>query len=520
MVKLPNALLKFFFHFIRKQPFAFIVFFLTPISIILETNIIPYAIKILIDNIVSYEGNKSSIVEVIAPTLWLGGISWIGLIVIFRLQHWWQAYIIPLFEADIRQSILSYIMLHSYSFFSDQLSGNISNKVSDITKSIESIRMIICWNIIPAFAVILVTLIMTATIDLVFFCIVGLWVIIQLSINFYFVRTVQKTARENAEDKSILSGAIVDIISNIVSIKLFARRPYELQYFNKRQTKEKASHSRLIITTNLFHLSMDIPVTIMFGSIFYFLILYWQQDKISAGDFVFIFSIMFAVMNQMWNLGHALSNLFCEIGIVQQALTLIACPLQVIDKLNARHLKVHRGEIEFINVTFSYDKNKVIFKHKNILIKPGQKVGLVGFSGSGKSTFIKLILRFYDIDSGIITIDGNDITKVTQDSLRTNIAVIPQDIILFHRTLMENIRYGRVNATDEEVIKASKNAHCHDFIIQLLEGYNTLDGERGIKLSGGQRQQIAIARAMLKEAPIIILDEATSALDTESEKVC
>lgn len=251
---------------------------------------------------------------------------------------------------------------------------------------------------------------------------------------------------------------------------------------------------------------------------FYFLILYWQQEKISTGDFIFIFNVMFAVMNQMWHLGHALSDLFCEIGIVQQALTLIACPLQITDKPNSEHLSVHRGEIEFINVTFSYNKDKVIFKHKNILIKAGQKVGLVGFSGSGKSTFIKLILRFYDIQAGTITIDGKDITKITQDSLHENIAVIPQDIILFHRTLMENIRYGRVDSTDEEVLKVSKNAYCHDFIIQLPEGYNTLVGERGIKLSGGQRQQIAIARAMLKEVPIIILDEATSALDSVTEK--
>ena len=170
-------------------------------------------------------------------------------------------------------------------------------------------------------------------------------------------------------------------------------------------------------------------------------------------------------------------------------------------------------------MTFHYDEGAHLFNNKNVIIQSGQKVGLVGLSGSGKSTFVNLILLLFDVESGKIVIDGQNIRKVTQESLRENIAMIPQDVSLFHRTLMENIRYGRTDATDEEVIDASKKAHCHEFISQLKEGYESLVGERGIKLSGGQRQRIAIARALLKNAPILILDEATSALDSLTEKL-
>jgi len=518
MTKLPISLTKFFWHFIKKQPIAFLIFFLAPLSIVLETNIIPYALKMLIDIVVNYQGNKNAVIKEMASSLWIGGLAWFGLIIIMRLQNWLQAYTIPRFEADIRMSVINHVMSHSYYYFSNQLAGNITNKIRELPKAIEFIRMILCRNCVSTFAVVLAALIIMASINQIFSWILGLWVIVHLTITLYFVRFINKVSKENADDKSILSGSIVDAISNIISVKLFARCSYEQIYIGSKQEQEKASNIFLINTMNIFQLCMDIAVTIMLGSTVYFLIISWQQEIVSVGDFVFIFNMIFAVISQMWHLGYALADLFREIGVAQQALTLITSPYQIIDSIDAKPIKVVRGEIVFNNVTFHYNKGNNIFKNKNVVIKSGQKVGLVGFSGSGKSTFVNLILRFFDVESGVVTIDDQDITKVTQDSLRESIAMIPQDTSLFHRTLIENIRYGRIDTTDEEVVEISKKAYCHNFITQLPNGYNSLVGERGIKLSGGQRQRIAIARAMLKDAPILILDEATSALDSVTEK--
>jgi len=212
-----------------------------------------------------------------------------------------------------------------------------------------------------------------------------------------------------------------------------------------------------------------------------------------------------------------LPNLFKESGICRQALSMLQEPISLADAPGAQELEVTKGKIHFQKVHFQYGKTTPLFSNKSVVIQPGQKVGLVGYSGSGKTTFVNLILRFFDIQSGQILIDGQDIANVTQESLRKKIALIPQDPSLFHRSLLENIRYGRVEASDPEVMEAAQKAHAHEFIMALPEGYNTLVGERGIKLSGGQRQRVAIARAILKDAPILILDEATSALDSFTE---
>ncbi|MBX9620427.1 MAG: ATP-binding cassette domain-containing protein [Alphaproteobacteria bacterium] len=243
----------------------------------------------------------------------------------------------------------------------------------------------------------------------------------------------------------------------------------------------------------------------------------WSHHLITVGDIVVIFNTSWNIIISLWWASIELPNAFKEIGICRQALTLLQVPVSLVDAPGAKDIAVKEGKIQFQKVHFQYGKSTALFTNKSVLIQPGQKIGLVGFSGSGKSTFVNLILRLFDISSGQILIDGQDIAKVTQDSLRKSIALIPQDPTLFHRTIIENIRYGRPEASDEEVIVAAQRAHAHEFIMTLSEGYHTLVGERGVKLSGGQRQRIAIARAILKDAPILILDEATSALDSVTE---
>ena len=244
----------------------------------------------------------------------------------------------------------------------------------------------------------------------------------------------------------------------------------------------------------------------------------YSRGLVTVGDFVLILTISISIFQAIWFLSNQFVQFSEELGKCSQALTIITEPHAIVDVAHAKDLIVKSGKIEFHDVTFRYENHNKIFENTNVIIEAKQKVGLVGFSGSGKSSFVYLILRFFDIKSGQILIDNEDISQITRDSLRAQISMIPQDTSLFHRSLMENIRYGDIKASDEAVIAASKKAHCHEFICELPEGYDALVGERGIKLSGGQRQRIAIARAIIKDAPILILDEATSALDSVTER--
>ena len=518
MEELPKTLPRFIYHFLKQQPLAFIVFSLTPLILVLDSNIIPYAFKLIIDGISQENADRSNIFSTIKLGLIIGGSSWLIVIIFMRLQSHWQASVIPRFQADIRIALLDHVTKHSYKYFSNQLSGNIANKINDLPRSIENIRSTVTMNIVSVFLVSIVAFVMMAQINITFSIILFVFVISNILLIIPRARKINRLSEENAEIKSQLTGVIVDTLINIVSVKLFASRKHEIDYAVKKQEEEKISNRKLIISTNIYKIFMDIPSTLMIGFTTYFLIIYWQQYKITTGDFVFIFNSSFLIINQLWQISWVMTMFFSEVGVAKQALALVNAPHEITDIPNAKPLVVQQGEIEFNNVTFHYENGAKIFNNKNIVIHPGQKVGLVGFSGSGKSTFVNLILRFFDVSAGSISIDHQNIAKVTQDSLRHNISMIPQDPSLFHRSLMENIRYGNPSASDDEVILAAKKADCHDFITRLPEGYNSQVGERGTKISGGQRQRIAIARAMLENAPILILDEATSALDSFTEK--
>ncbi len=306
--------------------------------------------------------------------------------------------------------------------------------------------------------------------------------------------------------------------SNNVIVRIFARRKYELEFTKFFQAEEQIKHTKAAFYIERVKIVLGIVCFVFIGIGMTWMQIYtYKHGIIDLGDLIFIFQGGVNITMITWTAGLELPRFFQEIGVCQQAMTLVQTPIHIVDKAEAKSIVIDKGEIVFENVTFRYERNNNIFENQSVVIKPGQKVGLVGFSGGGKTTFVNLILRYYDINSGRILIDSQDISEVTQDSLREQIVMIPQEPLLFHRSLMENIRYGNIEATDEEVIEASKKAHCHEFIQKLKDNYHTVVGERGLKISGGQRQRIAIARAMLKKSRILIMDEATSALDSITE---
>jgi ATP-binding cassette subfamily B protein len=293
---------------------------------------------------------------------------------------------------------------------------------------------------------------------------------------------------------------------------------YERQYLNNQLAKEMQAVRRSNSYSERVRWFQYSAAAVLKIGVLYYALQLWGRGEISVAEFVVASTTTLLIINEARNLSRRFLEFFEYVGNVSNGVHTIVKPHEVVDQPDAQRMPIERGRIEFRDVSFGYSNEQLIFQHLNVTIPAGQRVGLVGFSGSGKSTFVSLILRLYDPQGGKILIDGHDIRALTQDSLHSQLSLIPQDPNLFHRTLMENIRYGRLDATDEEVVDAARKAHADGFIRNIKDQYSSLVGERGVKLSGGQRQRIAIARVVVKNAPILILDEATSSLDSITEQ--
>lgn len=477
----------------------------------------PYILKLIIDKASSFQGDKVTAFTSIKPYIAFYILLWVILALDMRFLDWVKLKLFPSLRQDTMSTMFSYLNHHSHHYFQNNFAGSLINKISDMQSGIIDILTILD----DAFAQVLGITIAIASLLLIhpiFAFILIAWIIGFLLITLLFFKSVQNLSHGFAEARSSLVGKMVDSIGNIINIRLFAKHQYEDNYIGKAIADTIHKDRKMLAKIIHMRIWWDISIVAMLGINLWLLGKLYSQNLVTIGDFSFIISLSISILWNLWYIAGQFVSFSEQVGKCQQALTIINAAHDIVDRKDAKPLVVTRGEIEFKNVSFSYDEGEQLFQDKTILIKPGEKIGLVGFSGSGKSTFANLILRLFEVESGSILIDQQNINEVTQDSLRKNIALIPQDISLFHRTLMENIRYGNSKASDEEVIEASKKAHCHEFISQLSQGYQAMVGERGIKLSGGQRQRIAIARALLKNAPILILDEATSALDSVTEK--
>ena len=517
---IPHKLSTFIWYFMKKQWKGLLAAQIFAFAWAIDHTLWPYVIMLLIDGITNYVGDKANMWHELATPIIFGITLWLGVEISFRISGILLAYIMPKMEANIRMGMYGYVMHHSHHYFSNQMAGSIANKISDMPQSVSRLLTLIITLFLPVVLAVIISTALFAQINYLFALILMSWILVHMTISYFYSKKCDHYAHIHAEARSSISGKIVDSLTNSSNVRLFSRNLFESKYLGRFQQDEVQKHITSLLYIEKMKLALAIASFLCACLLLNWYMLYsWQQGNLTTGEVVFIFNSSWNITMMAWIAGLEFPQLFKEIGICNQALTIIKEPHGIIDKDHARDLVVTNGEIVFDNVTFKYLKHSNLFQDKNVSIKAGEKVGLVGFSGSGKTTFVNLILRNYDIEKGRILIDGQDIAEVTQASLREQISIIPQDPTLFHRSLMENIRYGRLEATDDEVIEASKKAHCHEFIIKMPEKYDALVGERGVKLSGGQRQRIAIARAILKNAPILILDEATSALDsvTESE---
>lgn len=415
--------------------------------------------------------------------------------------------------------LLDYTLQHSPQFFQEHMAGTLSKQILHLIDGIERIVSSNACNILRATSLLLMAFIFAYQVNTIFLGILVLWSICFFCISLLMSKKLTYLSQNQAAKESVLGGQIIDSLTHFFSVRLFARRDHEIVRRSGSLLDYKNAYQKKEMHSLIMHSIRGGLVAVMMAFSTFFLVYLYGKGLVTVGDFALILGLSMETGHMMCFTMSDLDEFNKSVGRCKQSLMALTLPLEILDKPEATALNCRQGQITFDNVKFHYKGTEPLFHNTSIEIQAGQKIGLVGYSGGGKSTFVNLILRLYDVTDGAIFIDGQDIRDVTQDSLRENIAMIPQDPSLFHRSLMENVRYGRIDATNKEVLEAAKKSQAHEFIEKLPQGYDSLVGERGIKLSGGQRQRIAIARAILKNAPILILDEATSQLDSVTESL-
>ncbi|UTT86468.1 ABC transporter ATP-binding protein/permease [Vibrio pelagius] len=426
------------------------------------------------------------------------------------------------YPMSIRWLAHRYLLKQSLSFYQDDFAGRVATKVMQTSLAVRETvtKMVDVFVYVTVYFTAM--LFMLAESDWRLMAPMLIWLFVYVGIQLHFVPKLKDVSSEQADARSLMTGRIVDSYTNISTVKLFSHSKRETEYAEEGMEGFLDTVYRQMRLVTGFNVWVEFANYLLVFSIAGISIYLWLEDAITVGAIAIAVSLALRINGMskwiMWEIG----GLFENLGTVIDGIKTLAKPIAIEDKPNAEPLQVPQGGIHFDNVSFNYGENKGVINNLNLNIKPGEKVGLVGRSGAGKSTLVNLLLRFHDVEKGQILIDGQGITDVTQDSLRSNIGMVTQDTSLLHRSIKDNILYGRPEATDEELYAATKQAHAHEFIETLTDpfgnlGYDAQVGERGVKLSGGQRQRIAISRVLLKNAPLLVLDEATSALDSEVE---
>ncbi len=518
----PKKLLPFCWHYTRGvAPYLFAMAFLTGLLALIEVSLFGF-----LGNLVDWLSSKDpdTFLETESATLWtMSLVVLVGLPVTVLLHSLViHQTLLGNYPMIIRWQAHRYLLSQSVSFYQNEFAGRLATKVLQTSLAVRESVMKVLDVLLFVSVYFVGMLFLIGDTDIRLVIPLMIWLLLYIAVMTYFIPRLRAISAVQADARSTMTGRIVDSYTNISTVKLFAHDKRELAYAkDSMQIFLDTVHPQMRLVTQL-QLAVWGLNALLFFSVSALAIYLWMHNAATAGTITIAMSLILRLngMSQwiMWEV----SALFENIGTVQDGMNTLSSPPRVTDHENAKPLVVTQGDIHFDHIGFHYGKGAGVIDDLSLHIRPGEKVGLVGRSGAGKSTLINLLLRFHNVEKGTISIDGQEINHLQQSSLRAAVGVVTQDTSLLHRTIRENIVYGKLNASDEELIAAAAQAQAHEFIQDLVDshgntGYDAQVGERGVKLSGGQRQRIAIARVLLKNAPILVLDEATSALDSEVE---
>jgi ATP-binding cassette subfamily B protein len=501
----------FLFRYIRQRPIAHAVILVAVLGAVTCSVGTQYGVKFLVDTLSKGRG----------ADVWVA-FALLGALIasdnlLWRVAAWIANYAFVGVTGDLRRDLFRHLMGHSPTFFAERLPGMLTSRITATSNAVFTAENMFIWNVLPPCVATVAAIALVTTISLPMAGALALIAGVMVVLMFKLAAAGKPLHHDYATKAAAVDGEMIDVINNMPLVRAFGGFMRERRRFDVTVDREMDARRRSLFYLEKLRIFHAVVTVLLALGLLAWALLLWQRGAATTGDVVLACTLAISVLSATRDLAVALVDITQHIARLSEAVATLLVPHDLRDHPQAEPLVRRGASVKFETVDFRYADGQKIFENFSLSFRPGERVGLVGHSGGGKSTLFALLQRFYDVQAGRILLDGQDVALVTQDSLRAAIGIVPQDISMFHRSVMENIRYGRPDASDEEVLEAAFAARC-DFIEDLPLGMRTIVGERGVRLSGGQRQRIAIARAFLKDAPLLLLDEATSSLDGESEE--